>query len=286
MAVKKQASKKSSSSNEMKSPSVSKSAGSNSSLLNWVLIIVVVQALMTLGIILMLTSSNSTPAGVSSSISNIEDKVEKIDAFFSTYVDGYGDGSAAPSTNTQTGSPSASDNLVADIENEPFRGDINAPVTVVEFSDFQCPYCEKFYTESFAKIKENYVDKGLVKFVYKDFPLSFHPMAAPAAVAANCVYKLAGDEVYFQYHDTLFENQNLLSQDNFAIWAENLGVSASDFETCLQDQSIIAEIQQDLAEGQSLGVSGTPSFIINGELVVGAQPYSVLSSVIESKLNE
>lgn len=268
---------------ETSSPSknIIETTSSNQSLMiTWILILVVVQIVISLALFFAMSSSGSDK------INSIEEKVDAIDSFFANNVDGYRDGAAAPSGTQGTAAPTETvDPSQIDIEGEPFIGDVNAPVTIVEFSDYECPFCGRFFSDAYTQLKADYVDSGQVKFVFKDFPLSFHPLGEPASVAANCVQKLLGNEAYFEYHDTIFGNQNSLSVTNLNIWAQDLGVDSAEFESCTQDPTMVAEVQGDIAEGASLGVSGTPTLFINGEKLVGAQPYPVVKQAIENALN-
>tara|TARA_Y100000034_G_scaffold67371_1_gene81273 strand:- start:7854 stop:8927 length:1074 start_codon:yes stop_codon:yes gene_type:complete len=185
-----------------------------------------------------------------------------------------------PGTGNSGGEP-----VEIEIGDAPVKGDANAPVTIVEFSDYQCPFCAKFYTETFGLLEKNYIDTGKVKLVFMDFPLDFHPEAQPAAEAARCVREQKGDEGYYEMHDKLFENQGLLSEENYKKWARELGVDGAEFDSCLDSGKFVADVQADLTYGQQLGVSGTPGFFVNGQLVSGAQPYSVFEQLIEAGLS-
>jgi protein-disulfide isomerase len=173
------------------------------------------------------------------------------------------------------------DRVEVEIGDSPIKGDPNAPITIVEFSDFECPFCETFYSQTLPLIEENFIDNGVVKLVFKDYPLSFHPSAQKAAEAARCVRDILGDEGYFEMHDKMFENQLELSDENFKKWASELGV---DIGLCLESGTHFASIQEDLNYGASLGVSGTPGFFVNGIPIQGAQPYEVFQQVILSEL--
>ncbi len=168
-------------------------------------------------------------------------------------------------------------------ENDAVRGDANAPVTIVEFSDFQCPFCGKYFSETFGQIKSQYIDTGKVKYIFRDFPLSFHQNAKNAAMAAECVKAEGGDKVYFEYHDTLYKNQNSLDADNLKKFAKDLGV---DISKCLDDQKYASEVDADMADGQKYGVKGTPAFFIDGNLLSGAQPFSAFQTAIDAELNK
>lgn len=172
----------------------------------------------------------------------------------------------------------------ASIDDDAFIGSEDAPVTIIEFSDYQCPFCGRFWSQTLPLIKSEYIDTGKVKLVYRDFPLdSIHPFATPAAEAAECVRDEAGgsDEAYFDYHDKIFANQASLSESSLKQWAQELGYN---IDSCLSSGKFKAEVQKDLADAQSAGGRGTPFFVINGIPISGAQPFSVFQQAIESEL--
>ncbi|MGI9256594.1 MAG: DsbA family protein [Salinispira sp.] len=172
-----------------------------------------------------------------------------------------------------------------DIASDPSVGSPDAPVVIVEYSDFECPFCARFVTGVYPQIKSAYIDSGQARLVFKDFPLDrSHPLAIPAAVAANCVARELGDEAFFAYHDRLFFQQTALSEQNIMDWAREAGLSDAQIKACTADSSMVDEILADRSEGSSLGISGTPSFVINGEIVVGAQPFSVFKQSIDRAL--
>lgn len=163
--------------------------------------------------------------------------------------------------------------------NAPVKGSPDAPITIVEYSDFQCPFCQRFTLQTLPALLQEYVDKGQVRLVFKDFPLNqIHPQAQKAAEAARCVRELAGsDEAFWQMHDLLFAGQGDWSgQANanaiFADYAAQVGVARDAFEECLNSGRHEAAVLADLEEGIELGVRGTPTFFINGQIFVGAQP--------------
>lgn len=169
----------------------------------------------------------------------------------------------------------------ATVDDDPVLGDKDAPVTIIEFSDYECPFCGRNFRETYPLLKKNYIDTGKVKLVYRDFPLNFHPMAVPAAVAANCVRENGGDSAYWKMHDRIFENQQSLSNENLKKWAKDLG---HDIGNCLDSGKYKEEVQKDVADGSAAGVKGTPSFFINGRQLEGAQPYAVFQQAIEAEL--
>jgi len=203
-------------------------------------------------------------------------------------------GKAVSATGTNAGSgginesqpiqnPGQPTKVSASAEDDTVLGNANASVTIIEFSDFECPFCGRFYTETLPLIKQNYIDTGKVKLVYRDFPLSFHADAEKAAEAAEC----AGEQnKYWEMHDKLFENQNALSVDNLKQYAKDMGLDSAKFNLCLDSGKTATEVQKDLTDGQSYGVSGTPTFFINGVEVVGAQPYSAFDQVIKQALSQ
>ena len=189
--------------------------------------------------------------------------------------------------------PSPTGNVVAGNENnqavvevseddDAVLGSPDAPVTIIEFSDYQCPYCERFWSQTLPLIKEKYIDTGKAKLIFRDFPLdSIHPMATPAAIASECVHELGGDSGYYKYHDKLFENQASLSIDNMKKWAKELGYN---IDSCLDSKKYKNEVSKDMQDGSAVGVQGTPAFFVNGKLISGAQPFSVFKQAIEAEL--
>ena len=176
-------------------------------------------------------------------------------------------------------------------DDDPIMGDPDAPLTLIEFSDYQCPYCRSFYNQALPQIKEKYIDTGKINLVYRDFPLNFHDGAIPAASAAECARKQGDDEVYFQMHDKIFDGQNELGQGTVKIpneslfeYAEELDLDMAEFEKCFESDEVKAEIAADLSTGQKVGISGTPGFILVGKLIEGAQPFEVFDAAIEAAL--
>ena len=187
---------------------------------------------------------------------------------------------------------------VASVDDDPVLGDINAPVTIIEFSDYECPFCKRHFDLTLPQLINQYVNQGKVKIVYRDFPLSFHdPMATKEAVAANCAREQGGDTVYFNYHDEIFNrtksNGNGLSEIDLTTIATELSLNLNLFNTCLADPVQTEEVKKDIADGTAAGASGTPTFVIgqstqngviDGELLVGAQPFAAFQAVIDPML--
>jgi protein-disulfide isomerase len=173
----------------------------------------------------------------------------------------------------------------ANTEGYPSKGSDDAPVVLIEYSDYECPFCGRHYTQTYQQIISQYVDTGKVKMVFKDFPLSFHPNAQKAAEAAHCVRDQSGDEGYFSMHDKLFDNQQNLNVDNFKKLAREVdGVDGGKFDSCLDSGKFASLVQKGFAEGQQDGVRGTPGFLINGKPLSGAQPFSAFQQAIEAEL--
>ncbi|MSS74626.1 DsbA family protein [Candidatus Pacearchaeota archaeon] len=171
-----------------------------------------------------------------------------------------------------------SDDLMDD---DAVKGDSDAPVTIVEFSDFQCPFCGKWFLQTYPQIEKEYIDTGKVKMVFRDFPLNFHQYAQVAGEAAECVRDQGGDDAYWEFHDILFTKQAQLSDTNVKAWAKAAGYDVTE---CLADGTFRQEVLDDMADGQAAGVSGTPGFLINGKLISGAQPFSVFKQAIDAAL--
>lgn len=170
--------------------------------------------------------------------------------------------------------------LSVDTDGAPVRGSANAPITIVEFSDFQCPYCARAQAE-LVKIRDTYKDK--VKIVYKDFPLSIHNNAHKAAEAARCIFE-QDQKRYWEYHDMLFSKRSELGQDNLKKYAADLKFDTAKFNKCLDSDKYAAAVNKDMADGLKVGVSGTPAFLINGRFMSGAQPFSAFQEVIDEEL--
>jgi protein-disulfide isomerase len=164
-------------------------------------------------------------------------------------------------------------------EGDPSIGPADAPITIVEFSDYQCPYCEAWYQQTFSKLLSNYPDQ--IRFVYRDLPLPMHSEAIPAAEAAHC----AGDQgVYWRFHDALFSGQYPLGRAGYDQYAVDLGLDTAAFSACLDDHRYQPEIEADADEAAGIGLNGTPSFVINGRILVGALPYADFKAIIDEEL--
>lgn len=171
--------------------------------------------------------------------------------------------------------------LQALTDDDAVKGNPKAPVTIVEFSDYECPFCVRFYEQTLKSIEDKYIKTGKVKLIYRDFPLNFHPKAQKAAEAAEC----AGEQgKYYEMHNKLFEEGVQGGVTAFKKYAQDLNLDTTKFNACLDQGKMAAEVRKDAADGQKLGVSGTPAFFINGKEIVGAQPFAVFEQAIEEQL--
>jgi len=168
-----------------------------------------------------------------------------------------------------------------DLDDDPVLGSKDAKVTIVSFEDYQCPFCGKAFQQTFPLIKKEYIDAGKVKMVFRDFPLGFHQEAQPAAEASECADEQGK---FWEYHDGLFNNQQNLGQALYLQLAGELKLDANKFKQCLDSGKYRQEVQDDFAYGSQVGVSGTPTFFINGLPLVGAQPYQAFKQIIDAEL--
>ncbi len=169
-------------------------------------------------------------------------------------------------------------------DDDNFLGNESAVVTVTEFSDFQCPFCARFFRETEPQLKKEYTDTGKIKFVYKHYPLPSNSNAQKSAEASECAADIGGQDAFWQLHDKMFQKNNLLSAGNLKRFARETGLNGTDFDLCLDSGAMRQRVLKDQEEGRKLGVTGTPAFFINGQKIEGAQPYTVFKTAIESKL--
>jgi protein-disulfide isomerase len=162
----------------------------------------------------------------------------------------------------------------------PAKGPANAPVTIVEFSDFQCPYCSRV-GPTLQKVLEDYPKD--VRVVYKHYPLSFHKQALPAAKASAAAGRQGK---FWEMHDLLFQNQRELNEAAFKGYAQQLGLDVAQFEKDYASPGVAQEVEADMTLARSLGVTGTPGFFVNGRFLSGAQPYSAFKTKIDAELKE
>lgn len=165
-------------------------------------------------------------------------------------------------------------------------GDPNAPVKIVEYADFQCPYCLRYWQDTEPQIIQDYIATGKVYYEYHSVGAFIGPESAAAAQAAYC----AGDQdKFWEYHDTLFanwtgENAGDFTPDKLDQYAQAVGMNLSQFDVCIRNGNHADQVQQDVVDAQSNGIQATPSFLINGQLLEGAQPYQVFQKAIDAAL--
>ena len=186
--------------------------------------------------------------------------------------------------------PQAGDKVNVSADDDPFLGNKNAKVTIIEFSDFQCPFCRTFWRDTLSQLKKEYIDTDKIKFVYRDYPLGFHQGAKPAAEGAEC----ARDQgKFWELHDKIFQEQDKQGQGTIQFsksdvikWAGQIRLDMTKFNQCLDSGKYKAEVEKDFADGTAAGVSGTPTTFVNGRSLVGAQPYSSFKAIIEEELKK
>lgn len=225
---------------------------------------------------------------LSNKSSDLSDEVlsQKIEAGIESYIDKQQKTMIKDEVNPQK------DYIEVSIDDDPVLGDKDAPVTLVEFSDYECPFCKRHFIQTYPQLKADYIDKGLVKMVFRDFPLSFHdPLSTQESMAANCIREQWWDKAYFQFHDLIFKtttsNGRWMEKSKLYELAQYVnGMDISKFKECLDTEKYKAEVQHDIADGQKYGVSWTPWFFINGRELKWAQPYSEFKRLIEEELNK
>ena len=191
------------------------------------------------------------------------------------------------------GSAATSGPVRTSVADAPMLGRADAPVTLVEFSDYQCPFCQRFFATTLSAIRKQYVDTGKVRYVFRDFPLDqLHPQARLAAEAVHC----AGEHgKYWEMHDLLFQNQKGLALPQLAGHARTVGLDRATFEECLSSGRYAARVDRGLADGAAVGVQGTPTFVVGktkpgdvveGTPIRGAQPLETFRRIIDQWLTE
>jgi protein-disulfide isomerase len=193
---------------------------------------------------------------------------------------------AAPSA------PQAPQNLKVKGDAKYVLGKSDAPLIMVEFTDYQCPFCGRFETTTYPELKKNFIDTGKIRLIVRDLPLSdIHPFALKAAQSVHC----AGDQgKYWEMKDMVFKNQNKIDVDSLAGYAKDLALNGDAFKSCMADGRHLKEIGDDAKYAQSLGISGTPTFVlgkvegdsINGRVIIGAQPLAVFDAAINEMLGK
>ena len=178
------------------------------------------------------------------------------------------------------------------LQGEPALGDSRAPLTIVEFSDFECSYCRRFHEQVMPQLTSEYIDTGLVRFVHKDLPLPFHPHAMPAAAAARC----AGEQNRFwAMYAALFDQQNCLSCKGVLTIAAEEQLDTAALQTCMERKTTVAVINANRSEASLHNISATPTFVIgptqsggslDGQIIEGALPWATFQSAIETALRK
>ena len=193
---------------------------------------------------------------------------------------------AQPSAPTNPTAPSAPvDVTVGDL---PILGDPNAPVLIVEWSDYQCPFCKRAFDDAITKIRDQYIESGEVAFAYRDFAF-LGPESNAASNAARCANEQGK---FWEYHDELWEQHpgsghgDHLTADNLKAIAADLGLNTTQFNACVDTEKYAQAVLDDTSAGRSAGVSGTPTTFVNGRIVNGAQPFSAFQAVIEDELSK
>ncbi len=200
-------------------------------------------------------------------------------------------------TNNQP-SPTPTGPVKVSMDDDAVLGDKNAPLTMIEFSDYECPFCKRHFTDVYPQIKKDYIDTGKLKMVFRDFIAipSHNPLATSEAMAANCAKEQAGDSAYYKFHNQIFTkttSNNGLALSELPVIAKNIGLNVSTFQQCLDSNKFKAEVDKDIADGRAIGVSGTPTFfigkstndgVIDGTILVGAQPFSAFKVIIDEML--
>jgi protein-disulfide isomerase len=196
-------------------------------------------------------------------------------------------------TRTEPG-PDADVDITVGVGNLPVKGDESARVTLVEFSDYQCPYCQRHVNNTVPQLAKEYIETGKLRYAFRDFPIqSLHPKAFMAHMAARC----AGDEgQYWALHQRIFSNPRAIALEQLVGHAEALDLDVAAFQACLDVEKYADQIRVDMAEGERLGVSGTPTFFLGvtgsdgklqkAKLIRGAQPYNVFKAEIDKLLAE
>ena len=187
---------------------------------------------------------------------------------------------ASATAQQPTAQPVVPSGVRVSIEGRPFIGPEDAPVTIVEFSDYQCAFCGRHFRQTLPQLLREY--EGKLKYVLLNYPISsIHPFAQKAGEAAECAFDQGK---FWEYHDTLFQNQRALGVDSLKQYAVDLGLNTTEFDTCLDSGAKTALVLGDFQDGQSFGVTGTPTFFINGQPLVGARPFDSFKRIIDAAL--
>jgi protein-disulfide isomerase len=165
------------------------------------------------------------------------------------------------------------------VNDDPSMGAEDAPVTIIEFSDFNCPYCGRFANDTLKQITDTYGDN--VRIIYRDLPIIGGQESVNSAIAAECA---ADQGKFWEYHNLLYANQQARGRDAYVGFATELGMDANTFTACLDNPDMLEEVRLDYIDGQSLDITGTPHFVVNNRRVSGAQPFEVFQAIINAEL--
>lgn len=187
--------------------------------------------------------------------------------------------------------PRADERVKVSLGSTPSIGRSDAPIVMVEFTDYQCPFCQRFHLSAFEELKKNYVDTGKIRYVSRDLPLPMHPNAMSAAVAARCAGEQNKDKFWEMRH-RLIVNANQLGAEKYNALADELKLDRAEFQACLAQDKFKAQIEKDMTDAGLAGIGGTPSFVIGrivgdgveGVKVVGAQPFGVFDAKLKEAL--
>ena len=196
--------------------------------------------------------------------------------------------SATPKSGASAPAPVRRESPVArvDLTGAPFQGDGDAPVTMVEFTDFQCPFCNRFFKTTFQELKKNYIDSGKVRYYSINLPLDMHRNALRAAEAARCA---AEQGQFWPMHDRMQGNPQHLELTDLQGYAQDIGIDVANFRQCIETEKYKDDIQRQAQAANKIGAQGTPAFVIGkstpdgveGQLIVGAQPYATFEEAIK-----
>ena len=194
---------------------------------------------------------------------------------------------AAPQAAAPQAQPTLGKQNVA-VGDYPPKGNANAKVTVIAFEDFRCPFCKKFNDEVMGQLQKDYIDTGKIKFYYRNYQF-----LGPASVTAGNAGECANDQgKFWEFHDYMYKNQpsesdtSMYTSDSLSQIAGQLGMDASQFKQCMDSKKFDKNVSQDLADGQKAGTNATPTFYINGQQLVGAQPYTAFQTIIDQELKK
>ncbi|MGH7203910.1 MAG: DsbA family protein [Candidatus Levyibacteriota bacterium] len=175
-----------------------------------------------------------------------------------------------------------------DVGNYPPKGDPNAKVTLIAFEDFRCPFCEKFFSGVLPQLQKDYIDTGKVKLYYRNYQF----LGTASTLAGNAGECANEQNQFWAFHDYMYQNQpdeadtSMYTVDNLTQIAGNLGMDSSQFQQCLSSNKYASDANKDMADGQKVGVTATPTFFINGNPLIGAQPYSAFKTIIDQELKK